>query len=59
LNQIERRRSAMAENAVLIEKHNFDGYLDRLSAAEERRWLDYGRRLMVAADATFDGEAQQ
>ena len=42
----------------MIEKHNYDGLLDRLSAAEERRWLDYAERLMESADAAFDGGDQ-
>jgi hypothetical protein len=59
LQQIGRRRAAIAENSLMIERHNFDGYLDGLSAAQEKLWLDYGRRLMNDADATFSEELPQ
>jgi hypothetical protein len=54
LNQIDRRRVAIAEDGLNLERHNYDASLDRMAAAEEKRWLDYGRRLMNDAAATFD-----
>jgi len=54
LNRIDRRKAAIAADPQMLERHNFDAFLDRTAAAEEKRWLDYGRRLMNDAAATFD-----
>jgi hypothetical protein len=57
LAQIDRPKSAIAANALMIENGHFNRYLDNLAAEQEKRWLDYGRRLMNDAASTFDGDA--
>jgi hypothetical protein len=56
LNQVDRRRVAVAENPQLIERYKFDAYLNGLVADAESRWTAYGYRLMSDANAVF-GEA--
>jgi hypothetical protein len=59
LDQIDRRQAAIATNGLMLERHYYDSYLDRMAAEQEKRWLDYGRRLMNDADAAFDVEPTQ
>jgi hypothetical protein len=60
LDKVDRRRTAIAEHGgLMIEKYRYDGYLDGLAADQESRWLDYGRRLMSDASATFGEDLPQ
>jgi hypothetical protein len=59
LDQIDRRKAVTAMNALMIERHNYDRHLDNLSAAQEKLWLDFGRRLMNDPAATFGEELPQ
>ena len=56
LLKIDRRKRAVAENALYIEDHNWRGYLDGLADAQRQKWLDYASRLANDPAAVFDPE---
>jgi hypothetical protein len=47
---------AILMHGLNLERHYYDSFLDQLAADQEKRWLDYGRRLMDDPDAAFDAE---
>jgi hypothetical protein len=59
VNKIDRRKAAIATDPRMIERPNYDRYLEGLSAAEERLWLDYSRRLMSDPAAGFGEDPTQ
>jgi hypothetical protein len=59
LERIDRRKAAAARNPLYIEQHRWREHCDGLAAEQRNLWLDYGRRLMSDADATFDVNPEQ
>jgi len=54
VTKINRRRRAIADNALMREDHNYDQHLEGIAATQERKWNDYLRRLTLDAEAHFD-----
>jgi hypothetical protein len=59
LAQIDRRKAAVIADPQMLERPNYDDFLDRSAADQKRRWLDYGRRLMESSDSVFGEELPQ
>jgi hypothetical protein len=51
--RLDRRRAAIASDPQLIEQHKYAAFLNAMAGEQKRAWLDYGRRLMTDASATF------
>ena len=56
IDRVDRRRLGIANNALMIEQHNWTAYLNGLTADAERLWRDYRARLQHDADAKLDVE---
>ena len=54
VEQIDRRKLAIATNPLFVETHAWNSHLDGISADAERVWRDYRTRLTLDADAAID-----
>jgi hypothetical protein len=50
------RKRAIAEDGLNLEQHHYDAFLDRKAAEQEKRWLDFERRLQNDPNASFGEE---
>jgi hypothetical protein len=56
LEQYDRRKFMISEDPQMLERCNFNDYLDQQVVIQEKRLLDWIRRLMTDADASLDLE---
>jgi hypothetical protein len=59
LDRIDRRKAAVAADPQMIERPNYDSWLDKLAAEQERRWRSYSRALLDNPAAVFGEELPQ